>query len=129
MANLTGAARERYVQAMFTQIAHRYDLMNRLMTAGQDVRWRKEVIRLAQLPTRGRLLDLGAGTGDLAREVLNRYPNSRVAAADFTMEMMRVRASPPRRWAGASADELDRCRRPVFALPIRNHSMQWYPDS
>ena len=90
MANLTGAARERYVQEMFTQIAHRYDLMNRLMTAGQDVHWRKEVIRLAQLPPRGRLLDLGAGTGDLAREVLHRHPDNRVVAADFTLEMMSV---------------------------------------
>jgi demethylmenaquinone methyltransferase/2-methoxy-6-polyprenyl-1,4-benzoquinol methylase len=90
LANLTGAARERYVQKMFTQIAHRYDLMNRLMTAGQDVRWRKEVIRLAQLPPQSRLLDLGAGTGDLAREVLYRHPDNRVVAADFTLEMMRV---------------------------------------
>jgi demethylmenaquinone methyltransferase/2-methoxy-6-polyprenyl-1,4-benzoquinol methylase len=111
LANLTGAARQRYVQEMFTQIAHRYDLMNRLMTAGQDVRWRKEVIRLAQLPARGRLLDLGAGTGDLAREVLHRYPDSRVVAADFTLEMMRVgrgrhaddRASAQMNWTAADA--------------------------
>ena len=90
MTNLTGVARERYVQEMFTRIAHRYDLMNRLMTAGQDVRWRKEVIRLAQLPAQGRLLDLGTGTGDLAREILRRHPEGRVVAADFTLEMMRV---------------------------------------
>jgi demethylmenaquinone methyltransferase/2-methoxy-6-polyprenyl-1,4-benzoquinol methylase len=111
LANLTGAARQRYVQEMFTQIAHRYDLMNRLMTAGQDVRWREEVVRLAQLPAYGRLLDLGAGTGDLAREVLRRHPNSRVVAADFTLEMMRVgrarhtggRAQPPMNWTAANA--------------------------
>jgi demethylmenaquinone methyltransferase/2-methoxy-6-polyprenyl-1,4-benzoquinol methylase len=90
LANLTGIARERYVQEMFTRIAHRYDLMNRLMTAGQDVRWRKEVIRLAQLPAQGRLLDLGTGTGDLAREILLRHPEGHVVAADFTLEMMRV---------------------------------------
>jgi demethylmenaquinone methyltransferase/2-methoxy-6-polyprenyl-1,4-benzoquinol methylase len=111
LASLTGAARERYVQEMFTQIAHRYDLMNRLMTAGQDVRWRKEVIRLADLPPQGRLLDLGAGTGDLAREVLHRHLGSRVVAADFTLEMMRVgRARHARaqleaqlNWTGADA--------------------------
>ena len=43
-ANLTGEERAHYVQDMFSRIAFRYDLMNRLMTAGQDVRWRQEVI-------------------------------------------------------------------------------------
>ena len=70
MAYLTGGERARYVQGMFTHIARRYDLMNRLMTAGQDVRWRREVVRRAALPPGGRLLDLGSGTGDLAYEVL-----------------------------------------------------------
>ena len=56
---------------MFGRIAHRYDLMNRVMTAGQDVNWRQMVIRRTALPQDGRLLDLGAGTGDLtAREAL-----------------------------------------------------------
>jgi len=94
MTNLTGSARAQFVQGMFTRIARRYDFMNRLMTGGQDVRWRKEVIRLAQLKPSASLLDLGAGTGDLAREVLKRNPQSRVIAADFTLEMMRVGRKP-----------------------------------
>lgn len=90
MANLTGLERSDYVQAMFAGIARRYDLMNRLMTAGQDVRWRREVIRRAALPAAGSLLDLGAGTGDLAKEASHRYAGCRAVAADFTLEMMRV---------------------------------------
>ena len=90
LANLTGTERERYVRAMFTQIAFRYDFMNRLMTAGQDVHWRREVIHRAALPPGAHLLDLGAGTGDLSREALRQHPGSRVVAADFTLEMMRV---------------------------------------
>ncbi|HLE53602.1 MAG TPA: ubiquinone/menaquinone biosynthesis methyltransferase [Anaerolineales bacterium] len=90
MANLTGARRARYVQGMFARIARRYDLMNRLMTVGQDRRWRREVIRRAALPAGGRLLDIGAGTGDLAREALRQYPDCHPVAADFTLEMMRV---------------------------------------
>ncbi|MCK5430631.1 MAG: ubiquinone/menaquinone biosynthesis methyltransferase, partial [Anaerolineales bacterium] len=62
----------------------------RLMTAGQDVRWRREVIQRAGLPSNGYLLDLGAGTGDLAREALRQHPASRAVAADFTLEMMRM---------------------------------------
>jgi demethylmenaquinone methyltransferase/2-methoxy-6-polyprenyl-1,4-benzoquinol methylase len=75
---------------MFTRIAKRYDLMNRLMTGGQDVRWRKQVIQLARLRNNARLLDLGTGTGDLAREAIAQFPQAKVIAADFTLEMMRV---------------------------------------
>jgi demethylmenaquinone methyltransferase/2-methoxy-6-polyprenyl-1,4-benzoquinol methylase len=107
MANLTGQERAKYVQGMFSRVARRYDLMNRLMTAGQDVRWRREVIRRASLPPIARLLDLGAGTGDLAREALRQYPDCRPVAADFTLEMMRTGQQRPQAawldWAAADA--------------------------
>ena len=90
MTRLTGQERATYVQDMFTRIAKRYDLMNRLMTGGQDVRWRKRVIQLARLGDTTCLLDLGTGTGDLAREALAQFPQAKVIAADFTLEMMRV---------------------------------------
>jgi demethylmenaquinone methyltransferase/2-methoxy-6-polyprenyl-1,4-benzoquinol methylase len=107
MTHLTGKERGEYVQQMFTRIAHRYDLMNRLMTAGQDVEWRKQVIRQAALKPNARLLDLGAGTGDLAREALAQQPEAEVVAADFTLEMMRVgnrNGSLP--WSAADAINL-----------------------
>lgn len=107
MAHLTGTERARYVQGMFSRIARRYDLMNCLMTAGQDVRWRREVIRRAKIPQSGRLLDLGAGTGDLAREARRQHPASHPVAADFTLEMMRVGKnrpnSPALDWSAADA--------------------------
>ena len=64
--------------------------MNRLMTGGQDIRWRKRVIELARMNSHASFLDLGTGTGDLAREALSAFPNAEVVAADFTLEMMRV---------------------------------------
>jgi len=100
MTNLTGRERAEYVQGMFTRIARHYDMMNRLMTGGQDVQWRREVIRLAEMKPSApsseplSLLDLGAGTGDLAREALGQNPQSRIVAADFTLEMMRVGRKP-----------------------------------
>lgn len=107
MAHLTGTERARYVQGMFSRIARRYDLMNRLMTAGQDVRWRQEVVRRAGIPESGRLLDLGAGTGDLAWETQRQHPGSQPVAADFTLEMMRVGKSRPNfpslDWSAADA--------------------------
>jgi len=88
MSQLTGKERERYVKNVFTRIAPHYDLMNRLMTAGQDVRWRKETIRRAKLTPGSRLLDLGAGTGDLARDAERQQPKAQAVAADFTLGMM-----------------------------------------
>lgn len=78
------------VQAMFQRIAPRYDLMNRLMTGGQDILWRRQAIRLANIPPGGRVLDLGAGTGDLTREALRQVPGCRAIAADFTLAMMQA---------------------------------------
>ena len=107
MTHLTGGERARYVQGMFARIARRYDLMNRLMTAGQDVRWRREVIRRAALPDRGSLLDLGAGTGDLARQALHQVPDCLPVAADFTVEMMLAgKRRPPANLSWAAADAL-----------------------
>lgn len=90
MTRLNGAERARYVQSMFGRIAGRYDLMNRLMTAGQDAGWRRLAIDLARLPPAGRLLDLGTGTGDLALEALGRDASLTAVGGDFTLEMMRV---------------------------------------
>ncbi len=110
MANLTGAERAQYVQDMFTRIAPRYDLMNRLMTLGQDIAWRKEVIRRADLSAASRVLDLGAGTGDLALAIRTRQPACWTIAADFTLEMMRVGRQRPGGdaldWSSADAHNL-----------------------
>ena len=104
MTRLTGPERAAYVQNMFTRIAKRYDLMNRLMTGGQDIRWRKQVIKLARLKNASLLLDLGTGTGDLAREALVQYPRANVIAADFTLEMMRVgQRNGPLKFSSADA--------------------------
>jgi demethylmenaquinone methyltransferase/2-methoxy-6-polyprenyl-1,4-benzoquinol methylase len=106
MTNLSGNQRGQYVQAMFARIAPHYDRMNRLMTAGHDVHWRQEAIRRTALPPGGRLLDLGAGTGDLAAEALRQYPGCQVVAADFTLEMMqagRATREADLAWSGADA--------------------------
>ncbi|GAP11926.1 demethylmenaquinone methyltransferase [Bellilinea caldifistulae] len=106
--DLSSSDKASRVRGMFSRIAPRYDLMNRLMTAGQDVRWRKEIIRLVRLQPGARLLDLGAGTGDIAREALRQQPECLSVAADFTLGMML--AGQPRHLRGlvwCAADALN----------------------
>jgi len=107
MAHLKGQARATYVRQMFGEIAPRYDLMNRLMTGGRDVAWRRLVIHAAQLPRGGILLDLATGTGDIALEALRHDGDLRTVGADFSLEMMlRGRGKPGAeriRWTGADA--------------------------
>jgi len=99
MAHLEGQERARYVQSMFARIAGRYDTMNRLMTGGQDLKWRRYVIEQAQLPAGGRLLDIATGTGDIAYEGLQQTPDLLAVGGDFTVEMMQVGKRIPERWS------------------------------
>lgn len=79
----------KFVRQMFDRISPRYDVMNRIMTACQDIRWRRLAIEKANLPEGGRLLDIACGTGDLAFAGLRRNP-ALVAAADFSLQMVRL---------------------------------------
>jgi demethylmenaquinone methyltransferase/2-methoxy-6-polyprenyl-1,4-benzoquinol methylase len=110
MTHLQGKARADYVQNMFDRIAGRYNLMNRLMTGWQDVRWRRFVVRQTQLPPKGRLLDLATGTGDIGFEALRAVPDACVTGADFSLGMMQVGKTLPlgrrMQWAGADALQL-----------------------
>jgi demethylmenaquinone methyltransferase/2-methoxy-6-polyprenyl-1,4-benzoquinol methylase len=64
-----GADKVRAVDTMFDTIAPRYDLLNRLLTFGMDVGWRKKTVRSLRLAPGAVVLDLACGTGDLCREL------------------------------------------------------------
>lgn len=86
----SSSEKHQYVNNMFGRIAHRYDTMNRVMTGGQDGRWRKLLIQQAHLPPQGKILDIATGTGDIAFEALRQQPHlSQVVGADFTLPMLR----------------------------------------
>jgi len=78
------------IRGMFSRIAAKYDLANRWMTWGQDVKWRQEVLKKAQLPAGGRVLDIGTGTGDLARQAIQLDKSLFIVGADLTLQMMHV---------------------------------------
>ena len=81
--------------------------MNRLMTFGQDKRWRRFVVRQANLKPGDKLLDLATGTGDIAFEALKAVSGIQAVGADFSTPMMRVGMKLPMGsqvgWAGADA--------------------------
>lgn len=78
------------IQAMFSRIARRYDLMNRIMSGGRDKHWRRLILDHAALLDGERFLDVGTGTGDIALSALKRAPVGMCVGADFTVEMMKI---------------------------------------
>jgi demethylmenaquinone methyltransferase / 2-methoxy-6-polyprenyl-1,4-benzoquinol methylase len=84
----TAAEKPTYVKAMFGRIARRYDLLNTLMTGGQDARWRREVAAAARLPPGGLALDVGTGTAKLAQALASAMPGGRVVGVDFVPAML-----------------------------------------
>jgi demethylmenaquinone methyltransferase/2-methoxy-6-polyprenyl-1,4-benzoquinol methylase len=64
-----GEEKVRAVDHMFDTIAPRYDLLNRLLTFGMDVGWRRRTVRSLELRSGSVVLDLACGTGDLCREL------------------------------------------------------------
>ncbi len=65
----TGPEKAEAVRAMFDRIAPRYDLVNRVMTLGMDIRWRRQTVDALALPPSSTVLDVACGTGDLCCEL------------------------------------------------------------
>ena len=86
---------------MFDRIAQRYDLVNRVLSFGQDIRWRRRVIRELGLDTRKkkggswfgerpRVLDVATGTGDLAIDIARCCPGASVVGLDPSPRMLEI---------------------------------------
>lgn len=73
---------------MFGEIVPRYDLLNRLLTLGMDIRWRRRLAAGLRLQPGDSVLDLACGTGDLARQIVRRWTGCRIIGADPVPEML-----------------------------------------
>src|SRR2546426_12709531 len=82
---------DRRIAAMFDRIAARYDLLNRVLSLGTDLSWRRRALDVARLGESARALDVGTGTGDFALALLARSPRSAtVTGVDISAGMLLV---------------------------------------
>jgi demethylmenaquinone methyltransferase/2-methoxy-6-polyprenyl-1,4-benzoquinol methylase len=65
---------ESMIAAMFDRISGRYDFLNRLLSARQDVRWRRKLVSLVPKCPNGQYLDMATGTGDVLLAVASARP-------------------------------------------------------
>jgi demethylmenaquinone methyltransferase/2-methoxy-6-polyprenyl-1,4-benzoquinol methylase len=84
-----GAPERARVRAMFDGIAPRYDLLNRVLSAGIDRRWRQACVDELGFQVPSRVLDVCTGTADLIVEFLKREPGHQAAGVDLSVEMLR----------------------------------------
>jgi demethylmenaquinone methyltransferase/2-methoxy-6-polyprenyl-1,4-benzoquinol methylase len=82
----TGEQKAATVRSLFDRIGPRYDLVNRVMTFGMDVGWRRRAVRELHLPPGARVFDLACGTGDLCREL--QRAGHRPIGFDFSFGML-----------------------------------------
>jgi demethylmenaquinone methyltransferase/2-methoxy-6-polyprenyl-1,4-benzoquinol methylase len=81
-------AHDREIATMFDRIATRYDFLNRVLSFGTDVGWRRRTIARADIGMGALILDVGAGTGDLSFAAAAR--GARVIAVDLSPGMLAV---------------------------------------
>lgn len=90
--------RPRDVSAMFDLVAERYDLLNAVLSVGQDRRWRRAVAAAVGATAGERVLDLAAGTGAVSRSLAE--AGAKCAACDFSLGMLQVGTRRLRRTDG-----------------------------
>jgi ubiquinone/menaquinone biosynthesis methyltransferase len=81
-------SKSRYVRRLFSTIAERYDLITRLLSYGQDRKWKARVAELAAARPGMRALDLACGTGDIAFTLAARGAD--VVGLDITHRMLQL---------------------------------------
>jgi demethylmenaquinone methyltransferase/2-methoxy-6-polyprenyl-1,4-benzoquinol methylase len=82
--------KQRYVRRLFATIADRYDFITRFLSYGQDQRWKRRLIELAQIRPSDRVLDLACGTGDIVAMAAGRARSA--IGLDVTLRMLQLAA-------------------------------------
>jgi demethylmenaquinone methyltransferase/2-methoxy-6-polyprenyl-1,4-benzoquinol methylase len=84
------AGKKDQVAEMFNNISGKYDLLNRVLSVGIDIRWRKKTIKeLASIKPQ-MILDVATGTGDLAITTYNLLKPSKIVGVDISSGMLEM---------------------------------------
>lgn len=79
------------ISKMFNSIAPYYDLLNRTLSLGIDISWRKRLIRSVNVNSPQYLLDMATGTADVAIMMAERIPSAeKIIGSDISVEMLAV---------------------------------------
>lgn len=110
-----------FVRDMFDRIAPRYDLLNRLLSLRQDIRWRKKMVSKITISHKGRVLDVACGTGDVLMEIRRQKgPLAHVIGLDFSANMIEL----ARKKIGHNpSGPISLITGDALALPIQNASV------
>jgi demethylmenaquinone methyltransferase/2-methoxy-6-polyprenyl-1,4-benzoquinol methylase len=104
------------IAGMFDAIAPRYDLLNHLLSAGLDRRWRDAAVDALELREGSRVLDLCTGTADLALTTVRKVPGASVIGVDFAREMLRLGSAKVR--AASLQSRIRLVRGDAAAIPV-----------
>jgi demethylmenaquinone methyltransferase/2-methoxy-6-polyprenyl-1,4-benzoquinol methylase len=104
------------IAGMFDAIAPRYDLLNHVLSAGLDRRWRVRAVDALALPDGARVLDLCTGTADLAIATVQASRGTSVVGVDFAGAMLNLGLSKIR--AASLDDRVRLVRGDAAAIPV-----------
>ncbi len=99
------SAARRPLFRMFNEVPGRYDIMNRILTLGQDERWRKKAVNICLKEDPEQVLDICTGTADLALRIAKTSPKEiGITASDFSQPMLDVAAEKAQKLNGQKVD-------------------------
>lgn len=85
-----GNSKKAQIEKMFDNVAWRYDALNRVLSMGIDILWRKKLIRQLAAYQPLKILDMATGTADLAVMAAQKIPNARIIAIDLSTNMIEM---------------------------------------